>query len=93
MSTRSLESRADGGLGVEHRVGDVGVLVEALEDVGEALAQRVELGVRAGVGLEARHRHDVLDGTEARTHDEHLGQREQRHRQGGVGAVAGRDLA
>ena len=36
---------ADRGLGVEDRVGDVRVLVEALEDVAEALAQRVELGV------------------------------------------------
>ena len=84
---------ADGGLGVDDRVGDVGVLVEALEDVGEALAERVELGVGAGVGLEAGHRHDVLDGAEAGTHDEHLRERKEGHRKRGVGGVSGRDLA
>ena len=75
---------APGHLDPEQRVDDEGVVVQALEHVGQALAQRVDVGVRAGVGLVALVRDDVGDGAEpgARGEDPRDGQQQQRD--GGV---------
>jgi hypothetical protein len=84
--------RTGGQLDPGERVDDVGVVVQALQQVRQRLPQRVHVGVGTGVGLELLTGYDVGDGTEAGTRDEHLRDAEQQDGQGGLGLAAGGDL-
>ena len=81
-----------GELGLRDRVDEVGVVVDALEEVGEVVAQGFDIGVWAGVGLVALVEDDVLDCAEPGPGQEQLSGREQQQGDRDVGRGPGGHL-